>query len=225
MLNAAENRPNGSLENSRQKWILVLCFATAALCGARIATEIRYAYASPPSPEAKAIASGNSTSDAAGLAAGPAGSFALKSSAFQAGSDIPAKFSCQGPDISPPLSWADPPSGTQSFALIVDDPDAPAGTWVHWVAYDLPANVHGLPENVPKQRDLSAGGQQGVNSFEKVGYGGPCPPPGNPHRYVFKLYALDTRLNLKPGATKEVIEHAMNGHVLATAELAGRFGR
>ena len=107
----------------------------------------------------------------------------------------------------------------------MDDPDAPSGTWVHWVAYNLPGTVRSLPENVPKQESLPAGGSQGVTSFEKVGYGGPCPPPGNPHRYFFKLYALDAKLSLKPGASKQAVENAMNGHILSKTDLMGRFGR
>ena len=154
----------------------------------------------------------------------PAG-FALQSAAFRSGGDIPARFSCQAADVSPPLSWSDPPSNTQAFALIVDDPDAPSGTWVHWVAYDLPAAVHSLAEDVPKQEALPAGGAQGVNDFQKIGYGGPCPPPGKAHRYFFRLYALDAKTNLKPGASKKELENAMKGHVLSKAELVGRFAR
>ena len=149
----------------------------------------------------------------------------LTSTAFQAGGDIPAKYTCSGPDVSPALSWTDPPRDTRSFALIADDPDAPAGTWVHWVVYDLPASARQLPENVPKTESILAGGMQGQNDFRKTGYGGPCPPPGNAHRYYFKLYALDSQLNLKPGATKKAVEEALQGHVLAQAELMGRFKR
>jgi Raf kinase inhibitor-like YbhB/YbcL family protein len=158
-------------------------------------------------------------------AQGDHGKLVLTSSAFQAGSKIPAQYTCQGADTSPPLSWTDPPSRTQSFVLIMDDPDAPSGTWVHWVVYNLPGTVRSLPENVPKQESLPSGGSQGVTSFEKVGYGGPCPPPGNPHRYFFKLYALDAKLSLKPGASKQAVENAMKGHVLAKTELVGNFGR
>jgi len=107
----------------------------------------------------------------------------------------------------------------------MDDPDAPSGTWVHWVVYDLPGITRSLPEDLPKQESLPTGGRQGMSSFEKVGYGGPCPPPGNPHRYFFKLYALDAKLSLKPGASKSTLEKAMQGHVVSKAELMGRFGR
>ena len=151
--------------------------------------------------------------------------FTVKTTVFQAGGDIPKKYTCEGPDVSPPLTWSEPPAGTQSFALIADDPDAPAGIWVHWVAYDLPAGARQLPEGVPKSEEVPGGGRQGTNDFRRVGYGGPCPPPGNPHRYYFKLYALDIQLNLQPGARKKEVEKAMKGHVLAQAEVMGRFRR
>jgi len=138
---------------------------------------------------------------------------------------IPKKFTCDGPDMSPQLSWKEAPSETQSFALIMDDPDAPAGTWVHWVLYNLPANAHELAEGLEKQEQLSNGALQGRNDFRKIGYGGPCPPSGPPHRYYFKLYALDARLNPKAGAAKPEIESAMKGHILGQTELIGRYGR
>jgi Raf kinase inhibitor-like YbhB/YbcL family protein len=151
--------------------------------------------------------------------------FTLTSSAFKNGENIPKKHTCEGQDVSPPLSWSDPPQRTQSYALIADDPDAPGGTWVHWVAYDLPASIHQLPEGVPKTEEISGGGRQGVNDFRKAGYGGPCPPPGNPHRYFFKLYALNAMLNLKPRASKKDVEQAMQGHVIGQAELMGKYKR
>ena len=109
--------------------------------------------------------------------------------------------------------------------MIADDPDAPVGTWTHWVLFDLPAHTTALPEGVSKVNEVSGGGRQGVNDFRKIGYGGPCPPPGNPHRYFFKLYALDKMLNLKPGASKRDVEQAMQGHILAKAELMGTYQR
>jgi hypothetical protein len=127
--------------------------------------------------------------------------------------------------MSPALEWNDPPGATQSFALIADDPDAPVGTWVHWVLFDLPANARTLGQNVPKIEQLADGSRQGRNDFGKIGYGGPCPPRGKPHRYFFKLYALDTKLNLKPGVTKKDVERAMQGHVLAQGEWMGRYSR
>jgi len=152
-------------------------------------------------------------------------SFQLATTAFSAGGAIPRKFTCDGPDVSPKLTWSDPPGKTQSFALIMDDPDAPAGTWVHWVIYDLPANTRELAEGVAKQEQLSNGARQGRNDFGKIGYGGPCPPPGKPHRYFFKLYALDAKIDLKAGATRADVERAMKGHILTQAELIGRYAR
>ena len=149
----------------------------------------------------------------------------LTTTAFQPGGIIPKKFPCDGPDVSPALAWSDLPPGTQAIALIMDDPDAPVGTWVHWVLYDLPASARELSEGVPKQEDLSSGAHQGRNDFRKVGYGGPCPPRGAAHRYFFKLYALDAKTKLKAGATKAELERAMQGHILAQAELMGRYQR
>jgi len=156
---------------------------------------------------------------------GKAMAFALNTTAFQDGGDIPKKYTCDGPDLSPGLSWSDPPANTQSFALIADDPDAPAGTWVHWVLYDLPAGMRQLPEGVLKDKELKGGGRQGTNDFRRIGYGGPCPPAGAPHRYFFKLYALDKKLDLAPGAGKRALEQAMQGRILAQAELMGKYKR
>ena len=164
----------------------------------------------------------------AGTTAGPGGftmAFVLTSKAFDNDGNIPKTFTCDGTDVSPALAWNDPPPGTKSLALISDDPDAPMGTWVHWVAFDIPAGTRELPEGVAKTADLPAGGRQGRTDFGRIGYGGPCPPPGKPHRYYFRLYALDTQLNLKPGSTKPDVEKAMKGHILAQAELMGRYGR
>lgn len=149
----------------------------------------------------------------------------ISSSAFQNGADIPRKFTCDGADVSPDLSWTDPPAGTQSFALIADDPDAPVGTWTHWVLFDLPASTRQLSENVSKVDELPGGGRQGRNDFKRIGYGGPCPPPGKPHRYFFKLYAVGRKLELKAGASKQEVEQALQGHTLAKAELMGKYKR
>ena len=152
-------------------------------------------------------------------------SFELKSPDFSSGSTIPLQFTCVGADISPALEWKTPPDNTQSFALIADDPDAPVGTWVHWVLYNLPANVHVLPQNFPKSDKAKDGTLQGRNDFGRIGYGGPCPPSGKAHRYFFKLYALDTHLTLEAGATKKDLERAMKSHILEQAETMGRFSR
>ena len=153
----------------------------------------------------------------------------LSSTAFPAGGRIPSGYTCDGEDLSPPLVWTEAPRGTRSFALIMDDPDAPSGTWVHWVLYDLPASRSGLEEGVPKSVSLDGGASHGVcwgvRSYSRVGYHGPCPPPGSPHHYSFRIYALDLRLDLPARATKEQVEQAMQGHVLAQAELIGVYGR
>ena len=152
--------------------------------------------------------------------------FTLSSSSFNDGAAIPITHTCDGADLSPPLAWSGQPTGTRSFALIADDPDAPGGSWVHWVLYNLPASVSHLPENVAKVESLDLGGaRQGRNDFRRPGYGGPCPPPGPAHRYVFTLYALDAPLTPKANAQKRDVEAAMQGHVLATAQLVGTYGR
>ena len=149
----------------------------------------------------------------------------LKTAVFKAGGDVPARYTCDGSDVSPALAWSDAPAGTRSFALIMDDPDAPAGTWVHWLLYDLPATAQDLAEGVPARIELPSGARQGRNDFRRVGYGGPCPPRGPAHRYFFRLYALDTKLNLRGGAARSDLDGAMRGHVLAEAELMARYSR
>ena len=148
----------------------------------------------------------------------------LTSSAFSNGQPIPVKYSCKGGDVSPALAWTDPPAGTQSFALIMDDPDAPSGTWVHWVLFNIPITAHAWPENTPKDAELVNGARQGKNSGGQIGYSGPCPPSGT-HRYFFKLYALDTTLSLSSNADKKAVLAAMEGHILAQAELMGTFSK
>jgi Raf kinase inhibitor-like YbhB/YbcL family protein len=148
--------------------------------------------------------------------------FELTSTAFDGGKPIPKKHTCEGANLSPPLRWKDPPAGTKSFALVADDPDAPAGTWTHWVLYDLPASVSELAEGVPADAKLANGGKQGLNDFRKTGYGGPCPPPGKPHRYFFRL---DAPIALAPNATKDAVLQATKGHVLGHAELMGTYQR
>lgn len=145
----------------------------------------------------------------------------IKTAAFTDGSLIPQRFTCEGDDVSPALSWTDPPAGTASFALIVDDPDAPRGTWTHWTLFNLPATTTGLAEG------WRAGGTSGRNDFGNTGYGGPCPPRGHgPHRYFFRLYALDVaHLALAEGAARKELERAMAGHVVAQAQWMGRYER
>ena len=148
----------------------------------------------------------------------------IKSAAFAAGKAIPRKYACDGDDISPPLNWGGAPTETRSIALIVDDPDAPIGTWVHWVLYNLPTQVNSIPEGVPIGPSLSVGGLQGKNGSGQLGYQGPCPPSGT-HRYFFRVYALDKPLKLSPGASKEQLLKAMKGHILEQAELMGLYSK
>jgi len=152
----------------------------------------------------------------------------LTSSAFSQGQPIPPQYSCVGDaaasrkDVSPSLTWGEPPEGTRSFALIMDDPDAPGGTWVHWVLFNIPATARGLPESIGANATLPDGSIGGNNSWGRTGYGGPC-PPGGTHRYFFKVYALDEMLAISPGASKGELEKAMTGHILAQGELMGTF--
>ena len=149
----------------------------------------------------------------------------LRSAAFESGSRIPQTYTCDGRDVSPPLRWDNVPPGTKSFALICDDPDAPMGTWVHWVIYDIPTDKDRLPEAIPSTEQLDSGALQGGNDFGRIGYGGPCPPRGKPHRYFFRLYALDGKLSAPGGLTKKALLKQMQGHILETAELHGLYGR
>ena len=149
----------------------------------------------------------------------------ISTKSFSSGGEVPKRYTCDGADLSPQLAWGDAPAGTQSLALIVDDPDAPRGAFTHWVAYDLPPRTRELAEDAPQASQLPGGGSQGRNDFGKIGYNGPCPPPGKPHRYFFRLFALDKTLGLKPGASRKEVESAMQGHVLAQGEVMGRYGR
>lgn len=199
---------------SRKRTAAALVFAVAGMAmGAGVETRA-----------ARGIA-GRGSNPIVGAGAPPPATFDLRTAAFKPGGDIPKKFTCSGPDVSPGLDWSDPPQGARSFALIMDDPDAPAGIWVHWVVFDLPAATRRLPEGVPQSESVPGGGRQGLNDFQKPGYNGPCPPPGRPHRYFLKLYALDKPLGLDASATKASVEEAMKGHIVARGELMGRFGR
>ena len=165
------------------------------------------------------------TFSAANAAEQKPASLKISSPAFQDGQSIPAQYTCDGEKISPPLKWSDAPAGAKSFALICDDPDAPAGTWTHWLVYGIPASTTELPEKTPATDSLPDGAHQGINSFKRVGYGAPCPPHGKSHRYIFKLYALDADLALKPRATKKQLVLAMKGHILAQGEFKGMYQR
>lgn len=158
------------------------------------------------------------------IAAASGALLTLSSTSLQDGR-VPKEFTCDGEDKSPPLTWTAPPNGAKSLALTVTDPDAPSGTFTHWVLYNLPASASGLAASTAKQSELPDGSRQGRNDFGKTGYGGPCPPPGKPHRYVFTLYALDRNLDLAAGASRAQLEAAIQGHVLARGELTARYGR
>jgi len=147
------------------------------------------------------------------------------SPAFQEGGKIPTKYTCQGQDVSLPLTWSDPPSGTGSFSLIVDDLDAPGGVFTHWILFNIPSDSRELPQAVPAQAQLPSGALQGMNDFGRLGYGGPCPPPGRPHRYRFTLYALDQPLDLKAGPSWKQVLASMKGHILAQGQLTGTYQR
>ncbi len=148
----------------------------------------------------------------------------ITSTAFEDGGLIPARYTCDGTDISPPLRWETVPEGTKTIALICDDPDAPMGTWVHWVLFNLPAETGDLAENIPSEGTLPNQAQQGTSDFGRIGYGGPCPPSGT-HRYFFKIYALDTQIELAAGADKRQLLKAIEGHILAQGQLIGKYKR
>jgi Raf kinase inhibitor-like YbhB/YbcL family protein len=149
----------------------------------------------------------------------------LTSTAFREGQPIPRQYTGDGQNISPPLKWQDPPAGTRSLALICEDPDAPRGTFTHWVIFNLPAASRELGEGIPTEATLSNGTKQGINDFGEAGYGGPKPPRGKLHRYIFKVYALDQLLDVQSGATKAQLLAAMKGHVLGEAQLLGTYTR
>jgi len=149
----------------------------------------------------------------------------IQSSAFDEGATIPKKHTCEGEDVSPHLSISAPPAEAKSLVLICDDPDAPVGTWVHWVLFGLAPDTRDLPEGVPSDAEVLGGAKHGRNDFGNLGYGGPCPPPGPAHRYFFKLYAVDTEPVLNVGATKAEVLQAIEGHILAETQLMGRYGR
>lgn len=190
------------LSRRRGNWFIcvpVLISVTVALAGRRVK-------ASPPGARTKA-------------------SFKIWTTAFAPGGTIPKLYTCEGKDVSPPLAWTAPPAGTRSLVLMLLDPDAPGGTWTHWLVYNLPGTAGSLAANVPKAATLPDGAHQGRNDFGNLGFGGPCPPPGKPHHYVFHLLALNVALDLPPGETRHNLEQAIQGHILAQAQLTGRFGR
>lgn len=164
--------------------------------------------------------------NATSYAAPPEGAMQINSKLISPGGEFPKRETCDGQNTSPQLAWSGAPPATKSFALILDDPDAPGGTFTHWIMFNIsPALTH-LPESLDKNSPELTVGSQGSNDFGKIGYGGPCPPPGKPHRYFFRLYALDTVLSVKPGLPRRAdIDRALHGHVLAHAELMARYRR
>ncbi|HYM00275.1 MAG TPA: YbhB/YbcL family Raf kinase inhibitor-like protein [Blastocatellia bacterium] len=153
------------------------------------------------------------------------GTMVLKSSSFQGMSSIPSEYTCDGPDQSPDLEWSNLPPGTKSLAVICEDPDAPGGTFTHWVVYDIPATETGLPESVSNTPTLPDGARQGKNDFDKLGYGGPCPPSASKHRYFFRIYALDTLLDVPGGASRSRVQRSIESHKLGEGMLAGTYRR
>ena len=150
----------------------------------------------------------------------------INSAAFLNQGSIPANYTCEGANLSPALSWTEIPKSAKSLALVMDDPDAPVGTWVHWLVYNIPVDAKSLPSAMPPLEELPHGVRQGKNGFHKIGYGGPCPPPGHGvHRYFFRLYALNKLLDLPGGASRKEVDDAMRGHIVSRAELVGRFQR
>jgi Raf kinase inhibitor-like YbhB/YbcL family protein len=162
---------------------------------------------------------------AANYAPTPEGAMQVNSKTISPGGEFPKRETCDGQNTSPQLGWSGAPPATKSLALILDDPDAPGGTFTHWLMWNIPAGAHELPENVPRNAELADGARQGRNDFGKAGYGGPCPPAGKPHRYFFRLYALDIALAVKAGVGRAELERALQGHILARGELMGRYGR
>lgn len=151
--------------------------------------------------------------------------FRLTSDAFSQGETIPRRHTCDDADRSPALRWEGAPAGTKAFALVCEDPDAPVGTWTHWVLFNVSAGSQGLAEGIATTPSLPDGARQGKNDFGRLGYGGPCPPRGSNHRYFFKLFALSAPLDLEPGASRKALLEAVKGKTLAEAELMGRYGR
>ncbi|HXK33084.1 MAG TPA: YbhB/YbcL family Raf kinase inhibitor-like protein [Dehalococcoidia bacterium] len=214
---------------ARAQWMVLIVSAAvvtlaAAACGdddgngdgtpAASATAAAPTTAASPSPAASPTPAASATPDAS--------AFRLTSEMFGDGETLPVDFTCNGANVSPPLAWENVPDGTQSFALIMDDPDAPGGDFVHWVLYDIPADLRALPEAVPAGETVPGIGTQGVNGANQPGFIGACPPSGE-HRYQYKLYALDALLGLPPRTTKAGLLAAMEGHILAQAQLTGLY--
>ena len=196
--------------------LFIIIFLLAVISGC-VAEEERIAPA--PSPTSTPTAIEKNTKEVTTMQ-----NISISAEAFQSGGAIPEEYTCDGSDVSPALSWRGIPSNAKSIALIMDDPDAPMGTFVHWVLFNIPSDTTKLPRGVPENRTLNDGSSQGITDFGRTGYGGPC-PPGGTHRYYFRVYALDTMLDLQPGSSRKQLENAMKGHVLAQGELMGKYER
>jgi Raf kinase inhibitor-like YbhB/YbcL family protein len=182
----------------------------------------------PPGKIAAHIAATMVLSTAPAWASGQQGAASatlhVSSASFSDGQAIPQKLTCDGADLSPGLQWQPPPANTKSYAIVMIDPDAPV-EFTHWLAYDIPADTHALPEGASTPSERLGHGTEGINGFGKIGYGGPCPPAGKPHHYVFRVYALDTKLDLPDGQGKDQVLAAIKGHVLAEGEIVGLYAR
>ena len=157
--------------------------------------------------------------------AGGSSRLTVESESFAPGGRIPTKYTCDGENVSPPISWSEGPEGTREFALLCDDPDAPGGVFVHWVLWGIPKGTTQLKEGIAAGDASLGSAQSGTNSFQLRGYRGPCPPPGKPHRYFFRIFALDGAVTLRAGASRGELDRAMNGHVVAQGEVVGKYGR
>ena len=196
--------------------LFIIIFLLAVISGC-VAEEERIA--PTPSPTSTPTAIEKNTKEVTTMQ-----NISISAEAFQAGGAIPEEYTCDGSDVSPALSWRGIPANAKSIALIMDDPDAPMGTFVHWVLFNIPSDTTKLPRGVPGNRTLNDGSSQGITDFGRTGYGGPC-PPGGTHRYYFRIYALDTMLDLQPGSSRKQLENAMKRHVLAQGELMGKYER
>lgn len=213
----------------RTSGLLVLALLLASCAGAPTADEPSAAVDEPAAnPTATALPEATELPEATAVPEAETGgetmAFELTSSAFSQGSAIPTRYSCDGEDVSPPLRWSEPPAEAEALALIMDDPDAPAGTWDHWILFNLPAGAGELAEGIEAVETREDGSVHGANSWGRLGYGGPC-PPGGTHRYFFKLYALDQPIELGPGTSKGGLLSAMEGHILEQVELMGTYER
>jgi Raf kinase inhibitor-like YbhB/YbcL family protein len=215
MTTEANRKEAMKMRQSSYRWLLLATVMVALMTACEKREKGEETSPGPPGSRAVSVPSGD---------AGEAGAFVLTSPAFTNGEAIPREFTCDGRNVSPALAWHNPPKDAAAFALIMDDPDAPRGTFTHWVIFNIPATENRLPAELPATERLKSGALQGSNSAQETGYMGPCPPSGT-HRYFFRLYALHKKLDVKAGADRATVENAMKEHILGTAELMGTYGR